>query len=83
MKNESNYIANGIGVIFSALQSNEVLSVISWIITLIATILSISFTIYKWVKKAKEDGKIDAKEVEELTDIVEDSTKKIDEVIKK
>lgn len=83
MKNESNYIANGIGVIFSALQSNEVLSVISWIITLVATILSISFTIYKWWKKAKEDGKIDAKEVEELTDIVEDSTKKIDEVTKK
>lgn len=82
MKQDYNYIANGVGIVFSAIQTNEVLSWISWIITLIATLLSISFTLYRWYKKASEDGKIDKEEIDELGDIVDDATKKIDEVSK-
>lgn len=83
MKNDYNYIGNLLGVVFSAVQTNEVLSWISWGITLVATLLSVSFTIYKWVIKAKEDGKVDAKELQELGDIIEESTKEIKEVTKK
>lgn len=79
MKQDANYLFNAIGVIFSAIQTNEVLSWVSWGITLLATILSISFTIYRWYKKAKEDGKIDKKELEELGDIVSDATEEIKE----
>lgn len=83
MKNDYNYIGNLLGAVFSAVQTNEVLSWISWGITLVATLLSVSFTIYKWVIKAKEDGKVDAKELQELGDIIEESTKEIKEVTKK
>ena len=83
MKNDYNYIGNLLGVVFSAVQTNEVLSWISWGITLVATLLSVSFTIYKWAIKAKEDGKVDAKELQELGDIIEESTKEIKEVTKK
>ena len=76
------YVCNGIGIVFSAIQTNEVLSWISWIVTLIATVLSISFTLWKWWKKASEDGKITKEEVEELGDIVEQSKDKIEEVNK-
>ena len=82
MKHDYNYIANGVGVVFSALQSNEILSWISWGLTLLATIISISFTLYRWYKKATEDGKIDKTEIDELGDIIEDSKKHIEDMKK-
>ena len=71
---------NGIGVIFSAIQTNEILSYISWAVTLLASIISLAYTFYKWYKKAKEDGKIDADEIEEGIDIAKDG---IDDISKK
>ena len=82
MKHDYNYIANGVGIIFSAIQSNEVLSWISWGLTLLATIVSISFTLYRWYKKATEDGKIDKSEIDELGDIIDDSKKHIEDLKK-
>lgn len=73
MNRDYNYIANGIGIVFSAIQTNEILSWISWGLTLLATIISISFTLYRWYKKAFEDGKLDQKEIDELGEIIEDS----------
>lgn len=70
MNKDYNYIANAFGVIFSAIQTNEVLSWISWGLTLIATIVSLAFTIYKWWKKAIADGEITKDELEELGDDV-------------
>lgn len=80
MQNDyQSYICNGVGVVFSAIQTNEVLSWVSWIITLIATLLSISFTIWKWWKKASSDGKISKEEIDELGDIVEDASDKLNQ----
>ena len=78
MQNDyQSYGCNGIGIIFSAIQTNEVLSWISWGITLFATLLSISFTIWKWWKKASEDGKITKDEIDELVNELDDDTKKL------
>lgn len=76
MKHDYNYLGNIAGVVFSAIQSNEVLSIISWVLTLIATCVSIAFTLWKWWKKASADGKIDEQEIDELGTIVDDITKK-------
>lgn len=76
MKHDYNYLGNIAGVVFSAMQSNEVLSIISWVLTLIATCVSIAFTLWKWLKKASADGKIDEQEIDELGTIVDDITKK-------
>ena len=67
-----NYIANGLGIIFSAIQQNEVLSWISWGLTIIATFVSLAFTLWKWWKKAKADGKIDENEIDEGLEIIND-----------
>ena len=72
-----NYIANGCGVIFSAIQQNEVLSWISWGLTLLATLVSLAFTLWKWWKKAKQDGKIDDGEIQEGIDIIHDHTEQL------
>lgn len=78
MQNDyQSYVCNGVGVVFSAIQTNEVLSWISWIITLLATLLSISFTLWKWYRKAKEDGKITKEEIDELGDIIDDASEKL------
>lgn len=76
MKHDYNYLGNAVGIVFSAIQSNEVLSIISWVMTILATCVSIAFTLYKWWKKASADGKIDEQEIDELGDIVDDITKK-------
>ena len=76
MKHDYNYLGNAVGIVFSAIQSNEVLSIISWVMTILATCISIAFTLYKWWKKASADGKIDEHEIDELGNIVDDITKK-------
>ncbi|MBQ7802982.1 hypothetical protein IJ380_03975, partial [Candidatus Saccharibacteria bacterium] len=81
MKTESTgYVMNGIGIIFSAIQTNEILSIISWAITILASVVSLAYTFYKWYKKAKADGKIDPDELEEGIEIAKDG---IDDISKK
>lgn len=58
-------------------QTNETMQVINTIITCVVGAITIAYTIYKWYKRAKSDGKITKDEVEEL---VEDVKKDIDEL---
>ena len=61
----------------TAMQTKEVLSIISIILTIIGSLITISMAIISWWKKASADGKIDKEEVEELVDIVKDGVKDI------
>lgn len=54
-------------------QSNEVMQYINLSITILVGIVTIAYTIFKWYKKAKEDGQITKDEVEELIENVGDS----------
>ena len=71
------YASCGVGAVMTVVQTNQVFQLVSLILTCIATAVAIGFTIYKWYKAAKADGKIDKEEVEELVDIVKDGTEKI------
>lgn len=71
------YASCGVGAVLTVVQTNQVFQLISLILTCIATAVALGFTIYKWYKAAKADGKIDDKEVEELVDIVKNGTKDI------
>ena len=58
---------------FAIAQQEQVLKYIQLSLGILATILSIAFTFWKWWKKASEDGKITKDEVDELIkDIDED-----------
>ena len=48
--------------------ANQILSICGLILTIISTIVSITYVIWKWWKKAKADGKITEEEVDELMD---------------
>lgn len=69
MKGESvNYGMSAFAGIFTAIQSNEIFQWISLGLTILSVLLSICFTIYKWYKKANQDGMVTVEELEELSD---------------
>ena len=76
-------IGTSVGAIGAGLSVTEVQAIVSIIITVLGFIISVlvplGIRIYKWYKKAKEDGKIDKEEVEELQQIVSDGAKDIKE----
>jgi len=78
-------IGGGIGTLLSAtgtaLQPNEVLQIISLIITIIGALVTTGFTLYSWWKKAKADGKIDKDEVKEAIDIIQDGAEDIKDAL--
>lgn len=70
----------GTGCVMTALQTKEVFQVINLVLTSIAFIISIAYTVWKWYRKAKADGKITEDEIDELADSLHDTiTKKNEE----
>ena len=66
---------SGVG---TALQTNEVLQTISLIITIIGGILTfIVMPLYKWLKEAEKDGKIDKDEIKEGVKILGEGVEKV------
>lgn len=64
------WIGCGASAVFTAIQTQEVFQIISLILTCVATLVTIAYTIYRWYKNATKDGKIDDKEIGELVDII-------------
>ena len=82
MKNRDflDWIGCGIGSILTAVQTQQVFQIVSLVLTCIATALTIAYTIWKWWKNAKKDGKIDEKEIKEGIDILKNAAKDVKEL---
>lgn len=80
MKNNDflSWTGSAFGTILTAIQTNEVFQYISLALTILSTLVAIAFTIYKWWKKANEDGKITPEEIDELGKDIKDSLEKGD-----
>lgn len=61
-----NYISSGVAAVFTAMQTEHALQIISLIITILSVVVSLAFTFYKWYKEAKKDGKITKDEIQDL-----------------
>lgn len=68
--------ADAVAVVGTAVQMDEVKQWISMAITIVAGIVSIALSIWKWWKSAKKDGKIDEKEIEDLQQILDHKKEK-------
>lgn len=78
------YIGSTFGGVMTALQTNETLQIIQGILSIIAVIITIAYTIWKWYKKASKDGKITPDEVDDLfDDLMEVKEEKIDDKSKR
>ncbi len=75
-------IGNVCTYVLAAVQQNEVLQIIEFVLSAILTLVIVAYRVWHWYKEAKKDGKIDEKEIDELGKIIED-TKKESEEIKK
>ena len=64
------WVTSGITLATSAL-SQDVMQIILMVLGIISALVSLAYNIYKWYKKAKADGKIDDKDLDELNDIVD------------
>ena len=76
-KNIISYIGSTLGGIFTIVQSNEIFQLISLILTIISVLVSVAFSIYRWIITATKDGKIDEEEVNELTNILDENAKNL------
>lgn len=63
--------------VFTYLSAVELKDLISWILSIVAAVVTIAFTIWTWYKKATKDGKITKDEVGELVDQLKDNTKEV------
>ncbi len=86
--NLKNLITGSIGTALSAVgtatQTQEVLQIISLVITIIGGIITfILMPLLAWFKEAKKDGHIDADELNEALKTIEDGSKKVEKEINK
>lgn len=70
------YILDSVALAATLIQTKEVFQVVSLIITCLSFAVSIAYTIYKWYKKAKADGKITVDEVKEVIENIKEVSKK-------
>lgn len=82
MKDRLDYLGNGLAVIFTVAQSDEVFKIISLVLTCLSVALTIAYRIWEWYKKAKKDGKIESEEIKNLADIMKEEKEKIDNMKK-
>ena len=66
------YTLNGVEYIAVISQVNELFQLIQLIFTIITTLFIFIFKIVSWNKKAKQDGKIDKEEIDEVVEILEE-----------
>ena len=67
-------------IVGTSMQTNELLQMISLILTIIGTIITIAMALLNWYKQAKKDGKIDSNEIKDAIDILDDGASKIKEI---
>ena len=73
MKNTRfDYILDVVAITLGITQGEELLRYIQLGLGVLATLISIAFSIWKWWKKASADGKITKDEIKELSDELKD-----------
>lgn len=67
------WIASGINVFLTASQVDEYFRYIQLALTILTTLITISYSLYNWYKKAKSDGIISKDEIKDGINIIKDS----------
>lgn len=70
VKENAGFLGAGASWICTIAQTNEIFQFVMLILSILSTIFTLAYTLYRWYNKAKEDGKITSEEIEELRDDV-------------
>lgn len=77
-------VGTGLSAVGTATQTNQILQTISLIITIVGALITyLIIPLIIWYKKAKSDGKITKKEINEGLDKLSNGVNKIKETINK
>lgn len=77
-------IGTGLGAVGTAMQPNEVLQTISIVITILGGLVSfIIVPLLNWYRKAKKDGRIDLREIQDGAETLKDGLDKTREQIER
>ena len=66
------YGGTAISAVLTATQAEDIFRYIQLSLTILVAIVTLVYTIYKWYKRAKQDGKITSDEVEDLVDDIKE-----------
>lgn len=77
MNKRVDYLFDCIAIIFASIQPEVLFQYISLGLSILATILSIAFSIWQWWKKANKDGKITEEEFKEGAEILKHGSDEI------
>ena len=69
------WVASGFTFLTAGL-SQDVTQLILLILGIVSSVVSLAYTLWKWYRKAKADGKITADEIDEAADIINDHVNK-------
>lgn len=69
---------NGLTYVLAAIQQNEILQIIEFVLSAILTSVILCYRVWHWWREAHKDGKITADEIDELGKIVEETKNKED-----
>lgn len=76
-------IGTGMSSVGAIVDVNQVLSIISYVITIVGGILTlIVIPLITWWKRAKEDGKITKEEIDEATQIIQSGVEDLNDKTK-
>lgn len=68
---------------FTGLAVEDVFRVVLLVLGCVSALVSLSYNIYCWWKKATKDGKIDEKELDDAKKILDNSIEEIKDITKK
>lgn len=75
------YSADGAGLLMSITQTEHVFQIIQLVLSILATLITTAYVIWKWYKRAHADGTITKDEVDEVFDIISDAKDEITDEI--
>ena len=68
IKENAGFLSAGASWCFTIAQTNEIFQCVMLVLSILSTMFTLAYTIYRWYNKAKEDGKITSEEIDELRD---------------
>ena len=69
------WVASGFTFLTAGL-TQDITQLILLILGIVSSVVSLAYTLWKWYRKAKADGKITADEIDEAADIIHDHVNK-------
>lgn len=64
---------NVVTYVLAAVQQNEILQIIEFVLSAILTVVILVYRVWHWYQEAKKDGKIDKEEIDQLGKIIEET----------